>query len=125
MSIAGFLANLTLPPDRRYTKNHLWVATEEQGRRFCIIGPTEIVARRFSVVREVHLPNTAQGIVYVRRGQIIGSIVGLDALESRRATLPIHAPVTGVTAGGNVALQMRCVPARPWPSAVRATHTRG
>ena len=105
------IENLVLPPALRYTKNHLWVGTEDGESRFCIVGATEVISRRLAVTQEVQVP---EAIVKARQGEIIGRIIGITAFGRQNVTIPIFCPVAGVVNPPNELYRRRFLrPAKP------------
>jgi glycine cleavage system H lipoate-binding protein len=100
---AAHVDYLYLPPKYRYTEKHMWVDREE-GRRFSLVGPTEVMTWRLRSVSEVYL---TESIVKARRGEIVGKITGVSAFDRKRTTIPIISPLTGVVNPVNEKLQRR------------------
>ena len=93
LSRAGEMVRLLfLPPDYLYSDRHLWVS-REPGRRFSLVGATEVMTWRLRSIDEVSI---SPQIVQAHRGEIVGEIAGTSALGGTRSTVPITSPLTGM-----------------------------
>ena len=81
-----------VPDDRKYSKEHEWVAVEGDTAR---VGITDFAQQELGDIVYVELPEEGKA---VRAGDVIGTI------ESVKAVSEIYAPVSGTVASRNDSL---------------------
>jgi glycine cleavage system H protein len=80
------------PTDRRYSKDHEWVAVEGE---VATVGITEFAQQELGDIVYVELPQAGQ---QVKAGDVLGTI------ESVKAVSEVFAPIAGTVLEGNDAL---------------------